>query len=162
MIALLIIYNMIFIIIIYYKPFFFYLNQTRINSISNVSDLDDEGSEEDEEVLPEAEQNISTRQGYLSCINEASDGQHLLDIINLLPNSAQHYGHSLTMNAIIKIISRHLVFCEQSNPLFVTKHKSRKDVQVTATFSSLSKKKHKSFSSVWFIKHHQIIVHGLR
>ncbi len=82
---------------------------------------------------------ILTRQGYLSCINEASDGQHLLDIINLLPNSARHYGHSLTMNAIIKTISRHLVFCEQSNPLFVTKHKSRKDVQVTATFSSLSK-----------------------
>jgi hypothetical protein len=44
-----------------------------------------------------------TIEAYLSHINDANDGQHLLNFIDLLLNSAQHYAYSLTMNTIIKI-----------------------------------------------------------
>lgn len=62
--------------------------------MSNVSGLDDGSSEEEKDILPKAEQNLLTRQGYLSRINEASDSQHLLDIIEALcpfPNNECHF-----------------------------------------------------------------------
>jgi hypothetical protein len=31
-------------------------------------------------------------------------GTDLLKLVDLLPNSSQHYGHSIAMNALIKII----------------------------------------------------------
>jgi hypothetical protein len=74
--------------------------------MSNISDEDD-----DEEEL-EVEQDILTRDGIWTHIDASSNGQKSLDIIDLLPNFAQCYGYSLTMNAIIKISSRHPVFCD--------------------------------------------------
>jgi hypothetical protein len=103
--------------------------------MSNISDEDDDGSKEEKEV----EQSILTKEGYLTCIDASSNGQQLLDIIDLLPISAQCYGHSLTMNSIIKIFSKHPVFHEQCNPLFVVKHNNGKNVRVMSTCSSLSK-----------------------
>jgi hypothetical protein len=57
-------------------------------------------------------------------------------------NSTQCYCHSLTMNAIIKIISWHPVFHSQCNPPFFVKHKNIKDEQLTSTFSIQSKPRH--------------------
>jgi hypothetical protein len=69
--------------------------------VRNISDEDDDGSNEEEEV--EVEQNIFTREVFLSHIDASS------------------YGHSQTMNTTIKIISQHPVFHKQCHPRFVVK-----------------------------------------
>lgn len=49
----------------------------------------------------EVEQNNLTREYFLSRIDVASDDWQVLDIIDLITNSAQCYNHSLTINAIL-------------------------------------------------------------
>jgi hypothetical protein len=66
------------------------------------------------------------------------NGTDLLKIFDLLPNSSQRYGHSLSMNALIKIIIRHPVFCERASIFHTVKIKKGKETAVPSTFISLS------------------------
>jgi hypothetical protein len=45
-----------------------------------------------------------SRERFLERVNNASNCNDLLDVLALLPNTAQRWGHSITMNAIIKIL----------------------------------------------------------
>jgi len=54
-----------------------------------------------------------TRERFLEMVNSASNGNDLLGVLALLPNTAQRWGHSITMNAIIKILCRSPIFKDQ-------------------------------------------------
>jgi signal recognition particle GTPase len=60
-----------------------------------------------EELVKKTIKDYVTKESFLSMIDNVSEGGDLLKIINLLPNSSQRYGHSLTMNAILKILCHH-------------------------------------------------------
>jgi len=60
---------------------------------------------DDEELNLEGLRNITTKESFLSMIDSASIGADLLPIIELLPNLSQRYGHSITMNTVMKIIA---------------------------------------------------------
>jgi hypothetical protein len=79
-----------------------------------------------------------TKESFLSMVETTSDGGDFLKIINLLPDSSQLYGHSLTMNAIIKIISRHTTFKDRCTGFYTTKIKSGKEMKVASTYNTLN------------------------
>jgi hypothetical protein len=66
--------------------------------------LEDEldGSDEDEDNVLAPDNSVLTKQSFTARVEIASAGEALLELIDLLPNSAQKYGHSITMNAVIK------------------------------------------------------------
>jgi hypothetical protein len=68
-------------------------------------------------------------------INHAKDGSGLLKIIDMLPNSANHYGNSLTMNAIIKILCQHEHFKKPCDILLATKVKNGKEISLPSMFN---------------------------
>jgi hypothetical protein len=71
-----------------------------------------EGVEEEQSLYSPEGENETNDEGkamikrILALVNTATDGKHLLDIIALLPNTAQCCGYSITMNAIIKLLCR--------------------------------------------------------
>jgi hypothetical protein len=69
-----------------------------------------EDSTDDDESLKESVRDKVTKQSFAKMLERASSGQELLPIVDLLPNSSQKYGHSIAMNAIIKLFGRHLAF----------------------------------------------------
>ncbi len=77
-------------------------------SMSSTNDSDiakddvDEESTDIDEVVQECIHNKITKQSYETMLTRAAPGHELLPIIDLLPNSSQHYGRSIMMNAIIK------------------------------------------------------------
>jgi hypothetical protein len=69
-----------------------------------------EDSTDDDESLNESVRDKVTKQSFAKMLERASSGQELLPIVDLLPNSSPKYGHSIAMNAIIKLFGRHLAF----------------------------------------------------
>jgi hypothetical protein len=63
----------------------------------SIDDDDDDG------VVQESICNKATKQSFVEMLTRATTGQDFLPLIDLLPNSSQCYGHSITMNAIMKI-----------------------------------------------------------
>jgi len=91
-------------------PFSLHLikNKSNINEIPNATNDDEDLMDsDDDELVNEIIQDKVTKESFLQMVENASIGGDLLKITNLLPNSSQRYGHSITMNAIVKIISRH-------------------------------------------------------
>jgi hypothetical protein len=98
-----------------------------------------DGSDEDKDNVLAPDDSVLTKQSFTTHVEEASAGEALLELIDLLPNSAQKYGHSITMNAVIKLIARAPVFCDDTACLYTTKQKNGREVKVPLTFSASSK-----------------------
>jgi len=90
--------------------------QDDIDLLLNSDDTDDE------ELRLEGLRDKITKESFLSMVENATVGADLLPIIELLPNSSQRYGHSITMNAIIKIIARHAVFKDRAAVFYTMKN----------------------------------------
>jgi hypothetical protein len=71
---------------------------------------------------------------YLSLFDHATEGQHLLEVIDLLLNCAHRYQHSIIMNIIIIILSHHQEF-NQNEALYALKQKNGIDIKRPATFT---------------------------
>jgi hypothetical protein len=71
-----------------------------------------------------------TKQTFTSLIDNATIGTNLLKIFDLLPNCSQRYGHSLTMNALIKIIIRHPLFHDRASIFNTIKIKKGEETTV--------------------------------
>jgi len=84
-----------------------------------LSDVDTD----DDEIEKECLRNRTTKESFLSLIEDATNGDEILRIIDLLPNSSQRYGHSLTMNAIVKIFARHALFKDRCTTFWPLKKK---------------------------------------
>ena len=59
-------------------------------------------SDDDDLLAKETLGDKVNNESFLSMVDNASEGGDFLKILNFLPNLLQQYGHSLTMNAIIK------------------------------------------------------------
>ena len=94
-----------------------------MNAINDDDDLLLEVDTDDEDLALDIIRDKTTKESFMSLIGGASKGD-LLRIIELLPNSSQRYGHSLTMNAVMKIISRHAT-CKDRCTSFYTMKKKR-------------------------------------
>jgi hypothetical protein len=105
------------------------------DATNNDDDLMDSN---DDELVDEIIQDKVTKESFLQMVKNVLIGGDLLKIINLLPNSLQCYGHSITMNAIVKIISRHAMFKDRCTAFYTTKIKSGKETRVTSTYNTLT------------------------
>ena len=99
---------------------------------------DDLFDSDDDELVQETIHDKVTKESFISMVKAASDGGDFLKVINLLPNSSQRYGHSLTMNAVIKIICRHATFKDRCTRFYTTKIKSGKETKVVSTYNTLN------------------------
>jgi hypothetical protein len=93
---------------------------------------------DDDQLMEEIMRDEVTKESFLAMIESATTGGDFLNIINLLPNSSQHYGHSLTMNAIIKIICQHSTFKDRCTGFYTTKVKAGKETKVVSTYNMLN------------------------
>ena len=84
-----------------------------------LSDVDTD----DDEIEKECLRNRTTKESFLSLIEDATNGDEILRIIDLLPNSSQRYGHALTMNAVVKIFARHALFKDRCTTFWSVKKK---------------------------------------
>jgi hypothetical protein len=66
---------------------------------------EEQGALFSEDEVEEEEPESITKERFLERIDSAADGIYLLELLTFLPNTAQRWGHSITMYAIIKIIS---------------------------------------------------------
>jgi hypothetical protein len=66
------------------------------------TDNDFMDSDDDDLLAKETLGDKVNNESFLSMVDNASEGGDFLKILNFLPNLLQQYGHSLTMNAIIK------------------------------------------------------------
>ena len=92
-----------------------------------MNDDDDLMDSDDDELVDETIWDKVTKESFLQMVENVSIGGDLLKIINLLFSSSQCYGHSITMNAINKIISRHATFKDRCTAFYTTKIKSGKE-----------------------------------
>jgi hypothetical protein len=99
---------------------------------------DDLFDSDDDELVQETINDKVTKESFISMVKAASDGGDFLKVINLLPNSSQQYGHSLTMNAVINIICRHATFKDRCTRFYTTKIKSGKETKVVSTYNTLN------------------------
>jgi hypothetical protein len=79
-----------------------------------------------------------TKESFLSMVDNASEGGDFLKILDLLPNSLQRYGHSFTMNAIVKILCHHPTSKIRCTGFYTMKMKGGKETKVVSTFSTLN------------------------
>ena len=93
---------------------------------------------DDDQLMEEIMRDKVMKESFLAMIESATTGGDFLNIINLLPNSSQRYGHSSTMNAIIKIICRHSTFKDQCMGFYTTKVKAGKETKVVSTYNMLN------------------------
>jgi hypothetical protein len=91
-----------------------------------------------EEEVEEEECDSMSREKFLERVNSASNGNDVLGVLALLPNTAQRWGHSITMNAIIKVLCRSPVFKDQCDSFYAVKVKKGVETKVPSTFNSLS------------------------
>ncbi len=90
-----------------------------------------------EEEVEEDEAESMSRKRLLERVNNASSGNDLLDVLALLPNIAQRWGHSITMHAIIKILCHKPIFKDQCDLFYAVKVKKGMETNVPSTFNSL-------------------------
>jgi len=105
---------------------------------TNDESYDDLIDSDDDELVQETIRDKVTKESFISMVEAASDGGDFLKVINLRPNSLQRYGHSLTMNAIIKIICRHAMFKDRCTGFYTTKIKSGKETKTVSTYNTLN------------------------
>ena len=91
-----------------------------MNAINDDDYLDDT---DDKELALDIIRNTTIKESFLSLIDSASIGEDLVTIIELLPNSSQQYGHSITMNAVLKIISRYTLFKDRCTSFYTMRKK---------------------------------------
>jgi hypothetical protein len=77
----------------------------------------------DDDIVQESLRDGLTKQSFRSLIDKATIGTDLLKFIDLLPNCSQQYGHSLTMNALTKIIICHPLFHDRASTLIPSRLK---------------------------------------
>jgi len=87
-------------------------------------DLAEDGMDDDESFKESICDGV-TKQSFTKMLERASSGQKLLSLVNLLPNSSQKYGHSIAMNAIIKL-GRHSAYRDHCELLYTSKVKKGK------------------------------------
>jgi hypothetical protein len=58
----------------------------------------DDDDDDDDGVVQESICNKATKQSFAEMLTRATTGQDFLPLIDLLPNSSQCYGYSITMN----------------------------------------------------------------
>jgi hypothetical protein len=92
-----------------------------MNAINDDDDLLLEVDTDDEDLALDIIRDKTTKESFMPLIGSASKGEDLLRIIELLPNSSQRYGHSLTMNAVMKIISRHATYKDRCTSFYTMK-----------------------------------------
>jgi hypothetical protein len=68
-----------------------------------------------------------TRERFLERVDSATNGIQLLELLTFLPNTAQRWGHSITMNAVIKILCCSPTFKDQCEPFYAVKAKKGVD-----------------------------------
>jgi hypothetical protein len=103
---------------------------------------------DDDELVENAIRDMVTKESFLSMVKAASEGADFLKIINLLPNSSQWYGHSLTINAFIKIICLHATFKDRCTGFYVTKIKSGREMKVVSTYNTLNQSNKELLQSI--------------
>jgi hypothetical protein len=114
-----------------------FTSQTMANT--NTNDIDSLLMDsDDDQLMEEIMRDKVTKESFLAMIESATTGGDFLNIINLLPNSSQRYGHSLTMNAIIKIICWHSTFKNWCTGFYTTKVKAGKETKVVSTYNMLN------------------------
>ena len=91
-----------------------------MNAINDDDYLDDT---DDKELALDIIHDQTTKESFLSLIDSASISEDLVTIIELLPNSSQRYGHSITMNAVLKIISQHALFKDRCTSFYTMRKK---------------------------------------
>jgi len=91
-----------------------------------------------EEEVEEEEAESMSRERFIKKVNNASNGDDLLDVLALLPNTAQRWRHSITLNAIIKILCHSPIFKDQCDSFHAVKVKKGVDTKLLSTFNSLS------------------------
>jgi hypothetical protein len=69
-----------------------------------------QADEDNNDIAHELLHDSVTKQSFAAMLESAKTGSDILKVADLLPNSSQRDGHSITMNALIKIIVRHLIF----------------------------------------------------
>jgi hypothetical protein len=99
---------------------------------------EEQGALSSEDEVEEEEAESMTRERFLERVNGATNGMHLLELLTFLPNTAQRWGHSITMNAIIKILCRSPIFKEQCESFYAVKVKKGVETKVPSTFIGLS------------------------
>jgi hypothetical protein len=98
-------------------------------------ELEAPSSEEEAEV---EECESMSRDRILERFNSVSNGNEVLAVLALLPNTAQRWSHSITTNAIIKVLCCSPVFKDQCDSFYVVKVKKGVETKVLSTFNSLS------------------------
>jgi hypothetical protein len=99
---------------------------------------EEQGVASSEEEVEEEEAESISRERFLKRVNNASNGNDLFDVLALLPNTAQRWGSSITMNAIIKILCHSPIFKDQCDSFYAVKVKKGMEAKVPSTFYSLS------------------------
>jgi hypothetical protein len=102
----------------------------------------------DDQLTEEIMRDKVRKESFLAMIESATTGGDFLSIVNLLPNSSQRYGHSLTMNAIIKIICQHSTFKDRCTGFYTTKVKAGKEAKVVSTYNMLGSNESSSLAAV--------------
>jgi hypothetical protein len=108
------------------------------NNDDDIEDEDDDDDDDESTVVQESLCDRVTKQSYASLMENSTSGRDLLKLTYLLPNSSQRYGHSLTINAIVKIMFHHPMFWDQSFIFCALKVRTCEDTSVSATFTSLN------------------------
>jgi len=78
-------------------------------------------------------------------IISATTGSDILKTTDLLPMSSQRYGHSITINALIKIIAHHPIFRERPSIFYTIKVKKGKETSVSSMVTIVLIKPKKQF-----------------
>jgi hypothetical protein len=71
---------------------------------------EDNDDDDDDKIVHELLYDTVTKQSFAAMIKSAATGSDIHKVTNLLSNTSQRYGHSITRNALIKIIIYHLIF----------------------------------------------------
>ena len=95
----------------------------------------------------------ATKESFIWLIFSAWKGEDLLPIIELLWNSSQQYGHSLTMNAVMKMISLHSHFKDHSTSFYTMKREMGVEKLVLSKNNSLTKS-NKVISKRYYSRNH--------
>jgi hypothetical protein len=108
------------------------MSNVAISAEEIVEDDAEEESINDDEVVRESIHDKVTNQSFAEMITRAATGRDLLPIIDLLPDSSQCYGHSITMNAVMNSAFR--------DNFYTLKVEKVKETKVRVTYKPYSLK----------------------
>ncbi len=99
---------------------------------------EEQGALSSEDEVEEEEPETMTRERFLKRVDSATNGNQLLELLTFLPNTAQRWGHSITMNAVIKILCHSPTFKDECESFYAVKVKKCVETKVPSTFIGLS------------------------